>query len=305
MFGAGEKRVRWRTVEEKVFLGISVVAAVVVVCLLFGIVGVIFREAIPSLSLEFIVTPENLMPGVGGAIGNAIVGTLVISTLATILAIPLGICTAIYLARYAKDGPITRGFRFLIEVLSGTPSIVLGIFGLLVLVFYLRPYTGGFSLLSGSIALAILIMPVIERAAEDAIHTVDIPLEHGSYALGATKWDTIRNITLPCALSGIVTGIILAFGRAAEESAVVILTAGYSQFFPEFAVKSHDKLAFGMKVYPVQDLVGTLPYSVYHAYENSNIVSMSDGFAAAFVLIVIVLLINVAAKIILRRYSHD
>lgn len=294
---------KWRVVEEKIFLGISVFSALVVVGILFGIIGVIFIEAIPSLSLEFIITPENKMPGVGGAIGNAIVGTIAISTVATILAIPLGICTAIYLSRYAKDSPFTRGFRFLIEVLSGTPSIVVGMFGLLILVFYLRQYTGGFSLISGSIALAILIMPVIERAAEDAIHTVDTHLEHGSYALGARKWDTIKNITLPYARSGIITGIILAFGRAAEESAVVILTAGYSQFMPEFAVKSHDKLAFGMKVYPIQDLVGTLPYSVYHAFENSHIVSLSDGFAAAFVLIIIILIVNSTAKIILW-YSY-
>lgn len=294
---------RW--VEERLFIVLCAGGAMLSAFFLFAILGVITFEAIPSLSPYFILTAESDAPGVGGAVGNAIVGTIFISLFATALATPLALGTAVYLQRYASKNVFTRGLRFLIEVLSGTPSIVLGIFGLLVLVFYLRAYTGGFSLLTGSIALAILIMPVIERAIEDAIATVSADLEEGSYALGATKWQTIRHVTIPVAASGILTGTILGFGRAAEESAVVILTAGYSQFFPEFAVKSNEKLPFGMKIYPFQDLVGTLPYSVYHAYENSNLIKMSDGFAAAFVLIVIVLLINMVAKIILWRHSHD
>ena len=294
-----------RRTEEILFIVLCTGGGVLSVLFLFAILGTITMEAIPSLGLYFILTAESEAPGVGGAIGNAIVGTVFISLFATALATPLALGTAVYLQRYASKNAFTRGLRFLIEVLSGTPSIVLGIFGLLVLVFYLRAYTGGFSLLTGSIALAILIMPVIERAIEDAIITVPTDLEHGSYALGATKWQTIRHVTIPVAISGILTGVVLGFGRAAEESAVVILTAGYSQFFPEFAVKSSDKLAFGMKVYPLQDLVGTLPYSVYHAYENSNVIKMSDGFAAAFVLIVIVLLVNLTAKIILWKFGHD
>ena len=154
--------------------------------------------------------------------------------------------------------------------------------------------------MSGSVALSILIMPVIERAIEDAIMRVDLSLEEGSYALGATKYQTIRGITLPVAMSGILTGTILGFGRAAEESAVVILTAGYTQFMPELAVKSNPAFVFGVKVYPVQDLVASLPYAVYHAYENSNVIPLSNGFAAAFVLICVVLIINIAARVVLH-----
>jgi ABC-type amino acid transport system permease subunit len=183
-------------------------------------------------------------------------------------------------------------------VLSGTPSIVLGIFGLLVLVYYLKPITGGYSLISGSIALTILIVPVIERSIEEAVHTVPHDLEEGSYALGATKWETTRFITIPSALAGIVTGIILGLGRAAEESAVVILTAGYTQFMPEFTFRPNDKLLFNTKIYPFQDLIGSLPYSVYHAYENSNVIPLSNGFAAAFILIMIILFINIIAKMV-------
>ncbi|HDS64093.1 MAG TPA: phosphate ABC transporter permease PstA [Methanofollis liminatans] len=290
-----------RYLIERGALLISAACAVLASLMLFLIVGKIAIDAVPSLTWYFLTTPESMTPGLGQGIANAIVGTITISLCATILAIPLGVMTAIHLQRYARDTLMTRGFRFFIEVMSGTPSIVVGIFGLLVLVYYLKPLFGGFSLIAGSIGLAILIMPVIERATEDAIAAVPSSLEEGSYALGASKWQTIRGITLPTALSGIVTGIILAFGRAAEESAVVILTAGYSQFMPEVAVKANEKLLLGYKIYPFNDVIGTLPYSVYHAYENSNVVPVSNAFAAAFVLIVIVLLVNLTAKAVLWR----
>lgn len=290
-----------RTLIEQGVRAFCVACAALASLMLFLIVGKIFLEGLPSLTWYFLTTPESMTPGIGQGIANAIVGTVVVSLCATVLAIPLAVMTAIYLQRYARDGMMTRSFRFFIEVMSGTPSIVVGIFGLLVLVYYLKPLSGGFSLIAGAIGLAILIMPVIERATEEAIATVSLSLEEGSYALGATKWETIRGITLPTALSGIVTGVILAFGRAAEESAVVILTAGYSQFMPEMAVKANEKFLLGYKIYPFNDVIGTLPYAVYHAYENSNVISISNAFAAAFILIVIVLLVNLTAKIVLWR----
>jgi phosphate transport system permease protein len=193
--------------------------------------------------------------------------------------------------------------RFFIDVLSGTPSIVLGIFGLLFLVVYLKPFTGGFSLLSGGIALAILILPVIERSIEEAIYTVPAFLEEGSYALGATQWDTIKRIVIPFAMSGIITGIILGIGRAAEESAVVMLTAGYTQFMPQVGIRANSKLLFGVQVMPFQDLVAILPVSVYHSYEFGKLMPISNGFAAALVLIVIVMAINAVARLVLWRWK--
>lgn len=294
-------KVTFNKIEETFFYTVSAGAALIACLLLFMILAEITIRGIPSLTWYFIATPESMTPHIGMGIANAIWGSIIISVFATILAIPLSLGTAIYLQRYAAEGRLTRAFRFFIEVLSGTPSIVIGIFGLLVLVYYLKPFTGGFSLISGSIALAILIVPVIERSIENAINAVPFDLEEGSYALGATKWQTIRMITLPTAISGIITGAILGFGRAAEESAVVILTAGYSQFMPEFAIKPNIHLLAGVKIYPIQDLVGTLPYSVYHAYENSNVIPVSNGFAAAVVLISVVLLVNFLAKIGITR----
>jgi phosphate transport system permease protein len=290
-----------RLMKGQIFISLAYLSAFLTVLILFLILGSITIKAIPSLTPYFILTPESTAPGFGGAIGNAIVGTILLSVCSTVLATPIAVGTAIYLKRYAKDGFLVRSFRFLIDVLSGTPSIVLGIFGLLVLVFYLNPITGGFSMISGSIALSILILPVIERAAEEAIDTVQQDIEDASYALGATKWDTIKNITIPCALSGILTGIVLGVGRAAEESAVVILTAGYTQFFPELKVAASDRLIFGIKVYPFQDLVAALPITVYHAFEFPHLVSVSESFAAAFVLIVIVMIINATTRLIVWK----
>lgn len=279
----------------------SGLAAIFGVAMLIWILGEVFIEGLPSLTPYFLLTPESETPGLGQGIANAIVGSILLSLFATIAATPPALATAIYLQKYAPDNIYTRTLRFFIEVLSGTPSIVVGAFGLLVLVIYLRPFTGGFSLLAGSIGLGILILPVIERAIEDAIAAVPAEIEEGAYAMGANEWQVIRTITLPASLSGILTSIILGFGRAAEESAVVILTAGYSQFMPEFGIKQHEKLFMGLKFYPLQDLVGSLPYAVYHAYENSNVIPMSNAFACAFVLITFVLLINIAAKLVFWR----
>ena len=290
-----------RTLEGHTFKAISYIAAAITLLALIGILGRITLEALPSLSLYFIITPESKVPGLGGGIANAIAGTLLLSLLSTALATPLAVGTAIYLKRYAKPGTLVRTFGFLLDVLAGTPSIVLGIFGLLFLVYYMKFVTGGFSLIAGTIALTILILPVIERAAEGAIDTVPLELEEASYALGASKWETVRRITVPFALTGILTGMVLGIGRAAEESAVVILTAGYTQFLPEFKVLPREGFLFGLKFYPFQDLAAALPITVYRSFEFPHLIPASNGFAAAFVLIVIVMLINAATRMLLWR----
>lgn len=290
-----------RTIEGHIFKAISCTAAAITLLALFVILGRITIEALPSLSLYFIITPESKVPGLGGGIANAIAGTVMLSLLSTALATPLAVGTAVYLKRYSKGGILVNAFGFILDVLAGTPPIVIGIFGLLFLVFYMKFLTGGFSLIAGTIALAILILPVIERAAEEAIKTVPVELEDASYALGASKWDTVRRITVPYALTGILTGVVLGIGRAAEESAIVILTAGYTQFLPEFKILPNEEFIFGMKLYPFQDLAAALPVTVYRSFEFPHLIPASNGFAAAFVLIVIVMLINTVTRILLWR----
>ncbi len=290
-----------RHATEKVMGGVCLLATIVVVGMLFLIIGQVFINGLPSLSWYFITTPENATPGLGQGIANAIVGTILLSFCATIVAAPFGFGTAIYMKRYAADNGITRSFRFLLEVLSGTPSIVVGIFGFLIFVIYLKQITGGYSLIAGAVALAILIMPVIERAIEDAIDRVSPELEEGSYALGADKWQTIRGITIPIAFAGFLTGLSLGFGRAAEESAVVLLTAGYTQYMPELGIRSLSGAQGGVKLLPLQDQVGTLPAALYNDFKEASMVKPSAAFAAAFVLIVVVFTVNISGKMLLSR----
>jgi phosphate transport system permease protein len=287
--------------EAAIFKGMSHLAALITVLALVYILGTITIEALPALTWEFLTTTEADHMELGRGISNAIVGTAILSLGSTLVATPFAVGTAIYLKRYATSQKLINTAGYLIDVLSGTPSIVLGIFGLFVLVYLLNPITGGFSLISGTIALAILTMPVIERAAENAIDSVPFELEEASYALGATKYDTVFRITLPYALAGILTGVVIGIGRAAEESAVVILTAGYSQFMPELKIGLRESNLFGLKLYPFQDLVGTLPMTVYRSFEFPGMISPSQGFAAAFVLIVMVMILNATARYIVWK----
>jgi|GEM_PF-791450 len=292
--------IRNRVFKERVAVAFCSLGAIFAVGMLFLIIGNIFLGAIPSLSLHFILTDES-KNGLGQGIANAIIGTILFSLLSTILATPLAIGTAIYLKRYARENKLTHFIQFMIEVLSGTPSIVVGMFGLLVLVIYLQKFTGGFSLIAGVICLAILITPVIERSIESAIETVNPELEEGSYALGATKWQTIHMVTIPTVMSGVLTSLILGFGRAAEESSVLVLTAGYSQWLSRVGIDNNNKFFFGFQLHPLNDPTASLPYAVYNAYENTNIIPMSNAYAIAFILIIFVLLVNITGKAILSR----
>ena len=151
LLGPEEVRVmssRRRQVTEKIITWLCLLITLAVVGVLFLIIGQIFFNGLPSLSWYFITTPENATPGLGQGIANAITGTILISLCAVIVAAPFGFGTAVYMKRYAQDNGITRAFRFLLEVLSGTPSIVVGVFGFLIFVIYLKKITGGYSLIS-------------------------------------------------------------------------------------------------------------------------------------------------------------
>lgn len=270
---------------------------------LIYIIGTIAINALPSINLNFILRSEYDARGFSLAIGNALIGSIILSTLAVALATPLSLGTAIYMRKYAKPGKITETLRLVIEILSGTPSIVFGVVGLIVLSFYLHAYTGGWSLASGAIALAVLIFPFIERTIEEAISTVPYELENASYAMGATKWKTVTRIVVPYCTGGIATGVVLGVGRAAEESAIVLLTTGYSQFYPVLGISSSDKLVFNSMVSPLQEPIGTLPIAIYNSFSYPNIIPLSNGMAAALVLIIMVFSINLSARLILWRWK--
>jgi phosphate transport system permease protein len=183
------------------------------------IIGNIISSGIGGISWEFL-TQDVRRHGTQGGILPALIGSLLIMTGTALIALPLGIGSAIYLHEYAKKGKTVRVIRIAVDILQGTPSIVHGLFGLALFVPIF-----GISLLSGILIMGFLTLPIIIRASEEALKSVPQTLREGSYAVGATKWQTIRRVVLPPALPGIITGGVLGLGRAAGETAPIMFTA--------------------------------------------------------------------------------
>ncbi|MFQ5631816.1 MAG: phosphate ABC transporter permease PstA [bacterium] len=245
----------------------------------------IIMKGFPTLSWEF-VSGFPRRSGAQGGILPAIVGTVYLVSGAILVALPLGMASAIYLAEYAKQGRFTRTIRLAIITLAGVPSIVFGLFGLGLFVLF---FGFGASILSGSLTLAFMILPTIIVSSEEALQAVPLSLREGSLALGATKWQTIYKNVLPYALPGMFTGSILGVGRAAGETAPILLTA--AAFYLPRLPKS------------IFDQVMALPYHLYvlatQHPEADKVLPMQYG--TALVLLLLVLVFNLAA-IILRNY---
>lgn len=263
--------------------GVTVVMGGVILMLAI-IIGHILINGIPALSWEFITTGPT-PGGRGGGIYPAIIGTLELIAGTAVIAFPLGILTGIYLNEYAKDTRFTHIIREAIDLLNGTPSIVFGMFGM---VLFVTGLGFGYSLLAGWITLAFMILPVIIRTTEEALKSVPQDLREASRAMGVTKWKTIYKVVLPAAMGGVVTGSILSIGRAAGETAPIMLTA---------AVISQPNLAGS-----ILDPVMALPLHLYHlAMDLPGTTELQYGTAT--VLLIIVLLFFVAASIIRSHYS--
>lgn len=242
-------------------------------------------KGIKVISWEFLTqAPYDAMTK--GGVAPAIVGTLYLTLGAIIFALPLGLACAIYLCEYTPKGFLINIIRMSINNLAGVPSVVFGLFGLAVFVKF---FGFGVSILSGSLTLGILILPMLISAAQEALLAVPHSLREASLALGATHWQTIRRIVLPSALPGILTGVILSIGRAAGETAPILFTAA----------------AFYLRGYPesIFSEVMALPYHIYalmtegvHPKEQTAI-----AYGCAFILLTLVLVVSFAAIIIRQR----
>lgn len=209
--------------------GVCWIAGITAVAFLLIIIGYVFVNGIGSISWEFLTTnPKGGLKGEGGIL-SALVGTLYMIILTLIIALPMGIGAAIYLAEYSSNNWFTKVVRFGVESLAGIPSIVFGLFGFALFVMALG---FNFSILSGSLTLACLCLPVIIRTCEEAIKTVPVTLREASLSLGATRWQTVAHVVLPAAIPGIVTSIILTMGRVVEETACLYVTMGGSSNMP-------------------------------------------------------------------------
>lgn len=267
-----------QTKEKLVFILLYFLAALVVIPTLLIFAYIIYR-GVGTVNWEFITA----MPRKGmreGGIFPAIVGTisLVIGTMA--FALPLGVGSAIYLTEYAKQGVLTRLIRLAILNLAGVPSVVYGLFGLGLFVLFLG---FGSSILAGALTLACLVLPIVITASEEALKSVDFSYRQASLALGATKWQTIRHVVLPHAAPGIITGMILAIGRAAGETAPILLTVA-AFFLPRLPKSIFDQaMALPYHLYIISTQVPGMPESIKYgtALVLLGIVSIFFGIATA------------------------
>ncbi|HJX57025.1 MAG TPA: phosphate ABC transporter permease PstA [Methanoregula sp.] len=216
---------------EMVSFGLIIAATIIVLAILVIILQDIVINGLPALSWEFLTQPPRDL-GRAGGIFPAIIGTLCLVLGAIVIALPLGVGAAVYLVEYTREGRITRLIRTGVDLLNGTPSIVFGLFGFAFIVLYLKV---GVSMLAGQITLALMVLPTVIRTTEESLKNIPHSLREGSFALGATKWQTISRVVLPPAVPGIVTGAILSIGRAAGETAPIMFTAVIfsSRFLPD------------------------------------------------------------------------
>jgi len=264
-----------RLLTLSVFLSIIILPIVIVW---------VFGNGLVAIDFEFLTgSPYQFEKG---GIFPQIIGSIYLVALSTIFGAPLGLASAVYLAEYAPDNPITRTVRFFTETLAGMPSIVIGLFGLEFLVYYLHFQ---YSLISGALSLSFMILPWTIRASEEAIKVVPDEYREASLALGATKWQTITRVVLPAAAPGVITGILLGMGKAIGETAVVMLTAGS-----------------GLEFRPPRSLLsptGSLPMYIYLLVTQGHTKEgFQNAFGAGVVLITMFLMMSVTALMIRNYY---
>lgn len=258
------------------------------VLLLAGIIIYVFVRGVGSVNWEFLTTVTSVLHGTIGIAGN-IVNTLIIILLTMLIATPIGVGAAVYLNEYAKPGKLLSMIEFATETLSGIPSIIFGLFGMM---FFGQTLKLGYSLLTGALTLILMVLPLITRNTQEALKTVPTSYRHGSVGLGAGKWYTIRTILLPSAMPGIITGVILAIGRIVGESAALLFTAGSAKALPK---------AFSALFGKVFQSGGTMTIQLYLSATSEG--DFDTAFGIAVVLLVIVFLINLATKKLAAKFD--
>ncbi len=265
---------------EHIALGLMVSGAFLALAILLFIIAVIMIKGLPHVTLRFLL--DNPMDmGRAGGIFSTIVSTIYLLVVSLIIAIPLGVGTAIYLTEYTVEGKVTKIIRFGTECLAGVPSIILGLFGFILFVVKM-----GFSwcVLSGGISLAIMILPVIIRTSEEAIKAVPQSYRDVNEVLGGSKWQGVIRLVLPNAAPGILTGIILSVGRGIGETAVVIFTLGTSLRTPFSIFDSGRSMAVHFYILAQEGI------------------SMKNAYATAAVLVFSILIINIFSYYMMHRF---
>ena len=254
--------------------------ALLVLVILMSIIMYVLIKGLPVITWEFLTDIPRSM-GRSGGVASTIVGTLMVTAVAIIIAMPFGIGTAFYLAEYTRENLVKQIIRFSAESLAGIPSIVYGLFGFIFFVIYLNL---GWSILSGGLTMAIMILPTIIRTAEEAIRSVPNVYREVSFSLGGTKWQTIFRAVFPSAIRGITNGVILSVGRCVAETAAVILTAGSALRMPSSIFSPSRTMAVHFYILAREGI------------------SMKNAYGTAALLIVLIFLINVVANTLVNRF---
>lgn len=276
-----EKRIRPGAIAVRALI-YTVTAAVA--ALVIAIIAYLVIKGVPYISWEFLTTAPSMLYQTYG-IAPMIINTLYIVLLSLVISIPLGIGTAIYLAEYSRPGKIISAIRFAIEILSGIPSIVYGLFGLAFFVNALHTGSSGGSMLAGSLTCTLIVLPTMIRTTEEALMQVNTTYREAAYALGASKLHIIRTILLPCALPGIVVAVILSVGRIVSESAALLYTAGVDYAMPANLLKHITEPGAGLTVQ-------------LYLYATEGGSPDWVPYAMAAVLMILVFIINLTANII-------
>ena len=249
----------------------------------------VVKRGIPGISLEFFTEDSRGKIGGGGAM-HAIVGTLVITGVAALISVPVGLMAAIYMNEYGT-GRLRQALTFFVDVMTGIPSIVAGLFAYALFELFLGP---GIRLgVMGSVALSVLMTPIVIRSAEEVLKIVPNHLREAAYALGTPKWKTITKVVLPTAFAGLVTGIMIATARIIGETAPLLVTTG---------------VVDSLNTDPLNGRMQNLAVYAYNEYRSPGVMKQASydrAWAAALVLIAIVMILNVAARFVYRRYKTE
>ena len=258
------------------------------VFLLFGIIIYVLMKGVTAVNWAFLTSVTSVLKGTVGIAGN-IVNTILIVLITMVVATPIGVGSAIYLNEYAKPGKVVSFIEYATETLSGIPSIIFGLFGMM---FFGEKLGLGYSLLTGSLTLILMVLPLITRNTQEALKTVPDAYRNGAIGLGSGKWHMIRTILIPSAMPGILTGAILAIGRIVGESAALLFTAGSAKLLPKGIEGFLDK--------PFQS-GGTLTIQMYLSATSEG--DFRSAFGIAVVLLIIVLGINLGAKALTKHFD--
>lgn len=255
-------------------------ATLLTLAVLIFVIVFVLSKGLPVINLTFLLQNPREM-GKAGGIFPTLIGTAILPLLATAIALPLGVGTAVYLTEYTVENRATRIIRFGTDCLAGIPSIIFGLFGF---IFFVTILKMGWSILSGALTLAIMGLPTIIRTSEEAIKAVPYSYREVSFSLGASRWGTVLKVVLPSALPGIVTGVMLSIGRSIGETAAVIFTAGAALRLP----------------HSVFDSVRTMAVHFYILAREG--ISNENAYGTAAILIIVVLLINAVSYWLMHRF---